>query len=188
MRFLSLDPSVNNVGWCLFDSEKKTRKKAWKCGQFDLEGMNYQMRCFNLFEQIEEIINPYNLAPGIDDAPFDILITEWPAFFDNQRGHVAARQNYTIDLAGIVMYIAGRYQLDHRHHFPITAQVWKGSVPKIVTQRRFFSRFKFNTATVTEHVIDAVMLMHYFLERQVTLDSPSLRVRGFDAASLESLL
>lgn len=186
MRFLSLDPSVNHVGWCLFDSSKKTRKKAWQWGQFDLEGMNYQMRCFNLYEQICE--HPKISATAETDFHFDILITEWPAFFDNQRGHVAARQNYTIDLAGIVMYIAGRFGCDHRHHFPITAQVWKGSVPKIVTQRRFFRKFNFNTAKISDHVIDAVMLMHYFLERQVTLDSPSLKVRGFDGASLESLL
>lgn len=154
MRILSLDPSVNNLGWALLRTKIPEKRKAWKFGMIKPEGMNYQMKLTDIIQKIDSQI-----------GKFDILISEWPAFFQNERGNIAAHQNYTIDLAGIAMYVAGWYHMDHRHHFPLTPSTWKGSVPKFITERKFFRVFGKDSIRVNEHMVDAAMLLHYWLSR-----------------------
>lgn len=152
MRVLSLDPSINNVGWCIFDSKAKMKKEAWSWGVWKLEGMNYMMRMMDLKERIVDNV-----------GKFDILVTEWPAFYSSERGNIAAHQNYTIDLAGICMFIAGWFRMDHRKHFSMTASTWKGMVGKHITARKFFREFGKREWHISEHAIDATMMLKYWL-------------------------
>lgn len=151
MIILFLDPSVNNVGWGTLDTTKKKKKNAWKWGLWKIEGVNYQMKLLDLIQCIQ-----------MEIGHFDCLISEWPAFFDNERGQVASRQNYTIDLAGVCMYVAGWFHMDHRNHFPLTASSWKGMVQKHVTSVKFLRTFNIRPDKISEHAIDAVMLGHYW--------------------------
>lgn len=153
MKLLALDPSINFVGWCCFNSVKKEETKRWSWGTIRLEGSNYQMRLMMLIQEIEEL--------GLLDCAH--LIGEWPTFFAGEKGHIAAHQNYTIDLAGVVAYLAGSMGLDHRHWHLSTATTWKGSVPKTVTQKKFLRIFGKRFIDVSEHAIDATMLMHWWL-------------------------
>lgn len=153
MKILILDPSINDVGWAVWNSKAKNRLKAWKWGTIKLSGINYAERLMDLIDQLDTL-----LPNG-----FDILVTEWPAFYSSQKGHIAAHQNYTIDLAGICFWVAGWYRMDHRHHFPMTAKMWKGSVPKLVTQRKFLRTFGKQARSMSEHAIDATMMGHYWL-------------------------
>lgn len=152
MRILTIDPSVNNVGFCLFDSSKRKLKNQWQWGAFALEGTNYAMRMVDLYELLLEKF-------GIPDH----LVTEWPSFFSSAKGHIAAHQNYTIDLAGICGYIAGRMGFNHRQWTMVTATQWKGSVSKDITARKFFRVFGKETRLISEHAIDATMMMHWWL-------------------------
>jgi hypothetical protein len=180
MKVLSIDASINNVGYCIFDTNQfskverhalkggykvgdavqfrqfciQCKEKAWKWGTFVLEGSSKSMRFLDLVQQITTEI-------GTD---FDYFISEQPAFYSSTVGQVAAHQNYTIDLAACNYYVAGWFHMDHRKHIPITAITWKGSVPKAVTQKKFFRTFdKEKSAHITEHAIDATMLLHYWL-------------------------
>lgn len=187
MKVLSIDASINNVGYCIFDTNQfskaerhalkggfikygntkfaevgqtqrdfciECKEKAWKWGTFVLEGSSKSMRFLDLVQQITTEI-------GTD---FDYFISEQPAFYSSTVGQVAAHQNYTIDLAACNYYVAGWFHMDHRKHIPITAITWKGSVPKAVTQKKFFRTFgKEKSAHITEHAIDATMLLHYWL-------------------------
>lgn len=174
MRLLALDPSVNDVGWATFDTSEikvghqyllknidRLRKIAirqvWKWGTWHLEGTSLEMRQLDLVQTIIANI-----------GPFDILIGEKPSFFDNARGHIASRQNYTIDLAAVLNYVAGWFHKDHRNYFPINVMAWKGNVPKMVTARQFFRIFGYKErippAGLTDHAIDATMLLHYWLK------------------------
>lgn len=154
MKIVSLDPSVNNVGWAIYDSSKKSKdgKAAWTWGKWKLEGDNYQMRLVDAVERMTVII-----------GELDILITEWPMFYSSQAGQVAAHNNYTINLAGFCAYVAGRYNLNHRNWYLITASQWKGTVKKEITARKFFRYFKCNPNMYSDHEIDAIMLLHYWL-------------------------
>lgn len=171
MKVLCLDSSVNNVGWCVFDGTELKRHalkggvinkafalnakmKAWTWGTFMLEGSSKSMRFLDLVQQIIAVI-------GND---FDYLITEQPAFYSSEKGQVAARMNYTIDLASCNYFVAGWFHMTHREHFPITAITWKGSVSKAVTTKKFLRTFpKIRLNKITEHAIDATMLLHYWL-------------------------
>ncbi len=159
MRILSLDPSVNNVGWALCNEQKPNKKKAWKYGTLKLSGSSLEMRIMDMCQQLEELV-----SEGGEGMP-EFLVTEKPAFFSSERGQVAAHMNYTIDLAAVNYFFAGWYHYDHRHHFAITANQWKGSVAKVVTARRFFRDFPHvNPLTMSEHAIDAVMMCRFTIE------------------------
>jgi len=177
MKVLSLDPSKNNVGWATFDGTRKVKPRAWKWGTFQLEGMNLEMRMYDLVQKIGEEI-----------GEFDFLVTERPAFFSCERGEIAAHQNYTIDLAAIAYYVAGWYHMDHRHHFAITANQWKGTVSKAVTARRFFRSFPYvDPQTLSEHAIDAVMLARFTLHDYIC-NMPSGKLGGVKPSHILSLL
>lgn len=164
MRSLSLDPSIENVGWSLFDSTRPTRDQAWEWGTFKLEGGNLETRITHLIQLIQ-----------LEIGEFDFLITEKPAFFSSERGQIAAHQNYTIDLAAIAFYVAGWFHKDHRYHQAITASAWKGSVPKAVTSRKFFRCWpKIVEGSLSEHAIDATMLHYFWLTNFAQAKPPSL--------------
>lgn len=179
MKVLILDPSVNNVGWAQLDTSQlptrhalkgrygaseavvaqkqfaiNAKKSAWTWGTFQLEGGSKNMRFMDLVQQIITTLG----------AEFDYLITEMPAFYSSERGQIAARQNYTIDLAACAFFVAGWLHMDHRKHHSITAITWKGSVSKQVTAKAFFRVFGSQAKGTTEHSIDAVMLGHYWLK------------------------
>lgn len=153
MKLLGLDPSINFVGWCLFDSSKRKDIDQWRWGVIRLEGPNYQTRLMMMVQMLEEL--------GCLDA--DHLIGEWPTFFAGETGQIAAHQNYTIDLAGVVAYLAGMMNLDQRHWHLSTATTWKGSVPKLVTTKKFLRVFGKRFSDVSEHAIDATMLLRWWI-------------------------
>lgn len=134
----------------------------------------------DLVERIGDLL----LSEGVEKL--DFMITERPAFFSSERGQVAAHQNYTIDLAAIAFYVAGWYHMDHRRHFAITANQWKGSVPKEVTARRFFRDFPHAKAgELSEHAIDAMMLHRFWLTEYAV--HSRLAVRGSSPEALQLL-
>lgn len=154
MRVLAIDPSVNNVGWCLFNSRIRKYKKQWKWGTLKLEGHNYQMKLVDLVQLLDQLV---------DLSRIDILVTEWPTYFDCERGDIAAHSNFTINLAGVCAYLAGTMGLDHRRWHNATATTWKGSVNKYITGNRFFRVFGKHQRDISEHSIDATMMLRWWL-------------------------
>lgn len=154
MKILSIDPSVNNVGWATFDTSIRGVREQWKWGKWELEGSNRTMRLVDLVQRISE-----------DIGPVDQIVTEYPTFFSSEKGQMAARQNYTIDLAAICGYIAGRLCMDHHTWHCLTATQWKGTVKKEITARKFFRFFSMqDTGNISEHSIDAIMMLHYWIK------------------------
>lgn len=159
MRILALDPSVaNRCGWAVthlaWDAAGKLLKEDWDFGSFEVCGMNFQMRCSDLRDHIIHL--------GFN---FDTLVMEWPTYYDSAKGQIAAQKGYTINLAGIAMYIAGYFQVDFRKLFLYTAPDWKGTVQKAVTARRFFRLFGMSEMKIDHDTIDAVMMLIYHCKR-----------------------
>lgn len=171
MRILALDPSVHNVGWCRVDTSKQSLRRIWQWGTFKLEGNSLEMKVLDLIQRIKA-----------DVGSFDMLVTEKPMFFSSERGQIAAHMNYTIDLAAVNYYVAGWFHMDHRTHFAITANQWKGSVPKDVTARRFFRDFpKVKSIAISEHAIDAAMMLRYWIE-SMAMYLPSMPIADLSRA------
>lgn len=145
MIILAIDPSVaQRSGWATYDTETK----VWKWGHFDSEGINFKVRCANLKSDIIRKI-----------GHFDEFVGEWPMYYASERGQIAAQQSYTINLAGMIMYIVGWFQLESKLVHLYTAPDWKGSVPKQVTARRFYKHFGIEIKDVDHNTIDACMML-----------------------------
>lgn len=159
-KILALDPSVmNKCGWAVvvleFNDAGVCIKDDWDYGFWEVDGMNFQMRCSDLKDHIMEL--------GFE---FDILVCEWPTFYAGQKGQIAAQQGYTINLAGIAMYIVGYFQVHYRNLFLYTAPDWKGTVKKTVTAHRFFKMFGENSMRVDHNAIDACMMLVWHCKKQ----------------------
>ncbi len=153
MNILSVDPSINNVGLCLFRSNT-TAKEKWKWNTLKLEGHNIPQRLQSLQHQI---------AGWIGEITIHKLLIEYPTFFSSEKGAIAARNNYTVDLACICGFLFGKFCERSKQVAFITATQWKGTVSKEITMRKFFRKFRVNPLTLSEHSIDACMLLHYWL-------------------------
>lgn len=147
-KLLALDPSVNNVGFAtlqIFDNGQQ----QWTWGTWNLEGYNLLQRCADLCAYIQQSGN----------ADFTDLILEWPTFYASEKGEVAAKQDYTINLAAIAMYCAGFFHLPVDRIELVTAPQWKGQADKRITARRFFKNFGYDALVVDHNTIDATMLL-----------------------------
>lgn len=157
-KILALDPSVmNRCGWAVVHIKwfsDGTRTDDWDFGFFEVCGMNFQMRCNDLKDHIIHL--------GFE---FCTLVCEWPTYYASAKGQIAAQEGYTINLAGIAMYIAGFFQVDFRRLFLYTAPDWKGTVKKAVTARRFFRMFNIDEMKVDHNAIDACMMLVYHCKK-----------------------
>ncbi len=150
MIYLAIDPSyANRAGWATYDD----KTQEWEWGSYEVDGMNFKIRCWNLF-------NSLNRNQGKPDH----LILEWPTYYAGERGQIAAQQSYTINLAGIVMFIVGAFAMLAKDYTLYTAPQWKGSVSKQVTARRFFKMFNVQLNQVDQDTIDAVMMLVFHLQ------------------------
>ncbi len=148
VKILSLDLSVNQVGFATLQISPEGDQQ-WNWGSWELSGYNFLQRCDDLRAYIQQSEN----------ADFTHLILEWPTFYGSEKGQIAAKQNYTINLAGIAMYIAGFFHLHIDNIELVTAPQWKGSADKRITARRFFRVFGEDALQVDNHAVDAVMML-----------------------------
>lgn len=169
MKILAIDPSVmNSAGWATVElewtnskAERKLVKEEWNWGAWEISGFNFQQRCCDLKDYIE-----------MEIGTFDQLVLEWPMFYDSQKGQTAAREGYTINLAGIAMFTAGWFHMPSKQTFLYTAPDWKGQLTKAITARRFYKLFGINQMTVDHNAIDAcMMLVHHCRKIKLTSNS-----------------
>ena len=164
MKILALDPSaMHKTGWATVHLEwengetlplakrGKLTREEWDWGFWEIDGWNFQCRCNDLKEHI---------IATVDE--FDQLVIEWPMFYGSSKGQIAAEKGYTINLAGLAMYIAGWFQVHWKDVHLYTAPSWKGTVKKAITARRFYRLFGLSEMTVDHNAIDAcMMLVHH---------------------------
>ncbi len=160
MKILSIDPSVNNVGFVVIDLASKTVQARWQWGMIHPKGNNLQAK-------LADIVTNLNHLVKMDEITH--LITEWPTFFGSVAGAIAAEKGYTINLAAVNSYVAGSFGFRGSKWVMITATEWKGSVTKAVTMRKFLRFFNpkidFRQA-ICEHEVDALMMAHWWIRTQ----------------------
>lgn len=180
IRILALDPSVNRCGYATATFTPKPgfrypdvnakgeviesvapmtwdeRSSKWAWGYVDLTCLGLPARMRELCDAITMI-----LPDG-----FDILIGEWPAFYDVERGHQAAMRGDLFGLAAINSYVAGYFRLPPNRVTFITAMAWKGSVAKNITMQRFLRSFGVHKIyTVDHNAVDAAMILLTWCQR-----------------------
>lgn len=154
-KILSLDMAFGRTGHVGYGYiNLYVQPEDWLWGAWELNGLNFKMRCHDLCHHIEE--------HGLDD--FEELLIEWPTFYNSEKGETAARQDTTLYLAGIAMFVAGYFQVAAKDLHIITAPMWKGNVAKEVTARRFLKLFGEEYKRTDHNAIDAIMMLYKFCE------------------------
>lgn len=153
MLILAVDPSINNVGLALYDTE--TKKLTTKVLHPPKLKRQYLLSWIDVTIKIGFVVVP------------DILIIEYPTFQHSSRGHIAAQKGYLFDLAYIAGYLSAQSGLDPSCiHLP-TPQQWKGNLPKAAVGRRFERRFGISADSITDHEFEAAMMIAWFLDSPV---------------------
>jgi Holliday junction resolvasome RuvABC endonuclease subunit len=162
---LAIDPSMNNLGWAVYNANLGQNRydidsDAWRFGLIHPNSkMSGHYKWYDAFARIESALDGWKPTH---------LACEWPEFFASVRGKIAATKGYTVDLAGLVGFIVGRFNLPMEFVTLWKPQQWKGMVPKGVTQAKFLRLFGDKEAGhVVRHysddVIDAIMIAEFWL-------------------------
>jgi Holliday junction resolvasome RuvABC endonuclease subunit len=163
---LGVDPSVKNLGWAVCNIERGSSDYydldggAWTFGLIHPKGRNLQYKWKDAFFQLRAILEA-------DDHWPSHFASEWPSFFNSMKGRLAAQQNYTVDIASIVGFLAGQFNFRSENITLWTPNQWKGSVPKYVTEHKFVRVFgqpaKKLVRVLSDDVVDAIMITHFWL-------------------------
>jgi len=161
---LAIDPSVNNLGWAIFDFSMggemyDISSKGWRYGLIHPKGINLQYKWKDAYFKLKEVIGR--------DRHITHLAAEWPMYFNGMRGKLAAQQNFTVNLASLIGYLVGKLGVKAEFVSLWTPVQWKGSVPKYVTSSKFVRLFgqaaRQVANTQSNDVIDAIMIAEFWL-------------------------
>lgn len=163
---VAIDPSVNNLGYAAHNlnlgmDSHDIDSEAWRFGLIHPRGgqsADVQYKWRDAYAKLRNALGDWKPTH---------FAAEWPAFFGNTRGKIAAMKGYTMDLAGMVGYLAGRFGLPPDRMVLWRPDQWKGSVPKSVTAQKFLRLFGPGAPYVvrnhSDDVVDAIMIAEYWL-------------------------
>lgn len=165
-KIVSIDPSINEVGWAVVDGVYRDESQVWHDDKANWDWGMWRIVSNSLPFKLKEITERIIMQCG-GMEPEDIFVCEWPMFFDNQRGHIAAKAGHTINLSAVAAYIAGYFRIRPENVFFLTAAQWKNSVSKEITRMRFFKHMGIKQIyTIDHNAVDAVMLLLEFCKRK----------------------
>lgn len=172
-HILAIDPSINQIGWALLELPYQeysltSLEAGWKFSTFNLRGEGLQDKIRHLDVWLRRMMF---------SNPVIYLVGEMPTFFNSEKGRIAARMNWTIQLGVLLGFIMARLECEARYTFYTPAQ-WKGTMTKEVTKKRFLRTFTDATnwkwIDADHNTIDAIMLLHYWVsQRREKLSSPA---------------
>jgi hypothetical protein len=171
VKIVSIDPSINDVGWAVCSGLERDSDGVWDDSKADWRWGCWKIRSNSLSFKLREIVEWMIVEFDGLDPDVDILILEWPQFFDAERGHIAAQQGHTINLAAVDAYIAGFFRMRPENYHLIRPSEWKGNLSKEITRKRFFRNLGIKQIyTVDHNAVDAVMLLlRWCKDHHVTL-------------------
>jgi hypothetical protein len=156
MRYLTIDPSTNRIGWALFDTSvgDLNRLATWNFG-----GLCPGRQGGSLSVKLTDVKRFFSIANA------DQLICEVPSFFNTERGRIAAREGYTTNLALVIGTIYSC--VPNTELYLYTPQQWKGTVPKSVTFKQFKRIFVDSSQylKLNHDTIDAIMILRFHYSR-----------------------
>jgi Holliday junction resolvasome RuvABC endonuclease subunit len=162
---LAVDPSMNSLGWAahnlnLGENRYDINSDAWRFGL--IRPRSRSEHCQYRWENAAS-----RLREALDDWEPTHMALEYPTFFDSTAGKIAAMQGYTLDLAGMVGYIMGRFKMPPDAVTLWKPEQWKGTVPKHITQAKFVRLYGDSASYIVKNypddVSDAIMIADFWL-------------------------
>jgi Holliday junction resolvasome RuvABC endonuclease subunit len=157
LRILAIDPSIRRIGWALFEVEPDRNFDSlatWNYGTFSPPSQGRT--------RILADVKSY-----FSKSAANHVVCELPAFFESEKGRIAAKSGYTIDLALVIGTIYG-ITPDAKLYL-YTPQQWKGSVSKGITQARFKRVFQLTHVNLDHDTVDAIMLLRHHVTQHFSL-------------------
>jgi hypothetical protein len=176
---LAIDPSITVMGWALFDGSHASHiydLRAWQYGRIRPKGSTIQTKWEDAAQKLDKAVSG-DLSP-------DILVSEWPAYFINLKGVLAAKSGSNFPLCGLTGYLMGHFGFRGAEVTLYEPSKWKGSVPKRVTLYKFRRKFSDGASPATvgevermcvecsDHEIDAIMIAEFWLSQRYAPSPP----------------
>lgn len=151
MNILAIDPSVNDIGWCVWDG------KFFDGGTISFE------HHLHLHERLNQFKSQLILLNTI--SPIHQLVYEEPSFMASAKGKIAAQKGYTINLGIVCGFAMGCLDMGPVDMFGYTPNQWKGTVPKHVTEAKYIRTFGEPHPFPTDHEVDATMMLYHHCQK-----------------------
>lgn len=160
MLILGIDPSVNNVGIALLDTD--TDELVTQCFHPKRENQS--------LSQIGNQIARKIWVELLQGKKPDCLVLEYPQFEDSERGIVAMKQGYILDLAFIVGFLGSSFGVSASKIWTPSVKEWKGTTPKKAIEVRFYRRFPHLAGSkISDHEFEAAMLICWLMDQRVLI-------------------
>jgi len=148
MKILAIDPSINNVGFALYDTESEIiRTKIFHPKSSGI-----------IMDVCDQILNFYRKEFAIS---VDVLIAEFPQWENSTRGEISMKQGHLFNLACIVGFLAAG--INSLVKLTPTPKGWKGQTPKVATEHRV--KKQFGDLNCSEHEYDAIGMIQWYLKK-----------------------
>ncbi|KKN52377.1 hypothetical protein LCGC14_0612940 [marine sediment metagenome] len=156
MRVLAIDPSINNLGWAILNSN---------CirvfsGTIKVKGMISA----SIVARIGAVLR--GLETTVAGLSFDVMVIEqpepWGAYKSMASDKSGAMQKLTLIVGALAQWGMIAKGLENTHLIKVST--WKGQLPKGITQERMEK--KYGCTFKTDHEADAVGLGDYFIEKE----------------------
>jgi hypothetical protein len=150
IRILSVDPSVNHIGWCLKEGDE------WIGGTIETDpdsGIHYRLKLIKR-----------ELTFGVK---INQIVYEMPEFMGSTAGKIASQKGYTINLGLICGFVLGTFpEVSPHDMFGYLPKQWKGTVPKKATEAKYYRTFGSDIhPPPSEHEIDATMMLYHHCDK-----------------------
>jgi len=147
-RFIATDPGISGTGFAVFKE-----RKLVKHGNLYSKKSNWIDKSFDLSIQLEHIYEEENCEK---------IFIEWPSnFTGSKKGQAAINMNSINKLACFIGMVLQRIP----NGYLIPVQIWKGQVPKQVTQYRVDQKYPYRG--IKNHATDAVGLGMFVLGKKL---------------------
>jgi hypothetical protein len=136
---------------------------GWTYGSWPVEGLTLQQKMRSSGRFIKSLVGAECIQ----------LVAEMPTFFSSEKGRIAAKEGYTLNLCMVLGYMMGRLENGAVPTMLFTPGMWKGQVSKEITRKKFFRTFtdakmdEFGEATYDHDTVDAIMILRYWLETKL---------------------
>lgn len=164
INIFAIDPSINQVGWAKIEGLTRDDDGVWSDDDAVWTYGYWDIGSHSLPHKLKEIVEWCMMDIGCDQDWW--FIGEWPTYYGTRAGQISAMQGNTINLGAVISYIAGWFQIEPANVHLLTATQWKGSIPKEITQMRFFKLLGVKSFKINHNAVDAIMLLHEFCKRR----------------------
>lgn len=150
MIILGIDPSVNNVGIALWNTDTN-ECQTWtfhpkRTKDTPIVQVGHQLARYLFITVLQGKIRP------------DLVVAEYPQWEASERGLIAMQQGYTLDLAFMVGYAVSTLGLVPTKVLLPTPFEWKGNMPKTAVKARFEKHFQCSADDISDHEYEAAMM------------------------------